>query len=145
MSNACDATVLKNLMLYLKTKSLTSENAFKMGAKDSNDMLMDLFSIFQRYYDQAPETDKQILHSILDLIIVLSQQVRTSLKQAESALDDSKIYIAALESAYKTMDGTFEKSVAEPAKKEAEAKVKEEEERNKPLDDLRKVRPRFYE
>ena len=65
-------------MLTLKTKSLTSENVFKRETKEVDDMFMDLLSIFQRYYDKAPDSDKQILRSIQDLIILLSDQVHTS-------------------------------------------------------------------
>jgi len=63
-------------MLYLKTKSLTSENMFKRETREVDDMFMDLLSVFQRYYDQAPESDKQTLRSMLELIILISEQVR---------------------------------------------------------------------
>jgi hypothetical protein len=143
---ACDSAILKNLMLYLKTKSLTSENLFKQGTKEVDDMFMDLMSVFQRYYDNAPETDKQTLRSMLDLIILVSQQVHSSHRQAESTIGDFKIYITALEGSYKAVDGDFEKSVSQPAEKEADAKAKEEEERSKAIDEYSKrIRPRFYE
>ncbi|MCW3994724.1 MAG: hypothetical protein NWE98_01080 [Candidatus Bathyarchaeota archaeon] len=141
-----DAAVLKNLMLYLKTKSLTSENLFKRETKEVDDMFMDLLSVFQRYYDHAPDSDKQTLRSILDLVILLSEQVHTSHRQAESTIDDFKIYITALEGSYKNVDGDFEKSVAKPAEKEAEERDKEEEERAKAIEEYAKRgRPKFYE
>jgi hypothetical protein len=141
-----DTAILKNLMLTLKTKSLTSENMFKRETKEVDDMFMDLLSVFQRYYDKAPESDKQTLHSMLDLIILLSEQVHTSHHQAENDLGDSKIYISALEGSYKTMDGDFEKSVSQPAEKEAEERDKEEEERAKAIEEYTKRgRPKFYE
>ncbi len=141
-----DTAVLKNLMLTLKTKSLTSENLFKRETKEVDDMFMDLLSVFQRYYDKAPESDKQTLRSMLDLIILLSEQVHTSHHQAESALADSKIYISALEGSYKTMDGDFDKTIAKPAEKEAEERDKEEEERAKAIEEYTKRgRPKFYE
>ena len=115
-------------MLYLKTKSLTSENLFKREIKEVDDMFMDLLSVFQRYYDHAAESGKQTLRSMLDLIILLSEQVHSSHRRAESTIDDFKIYITALEGSYKKVDGDFEKSVAVPAEKEAEEKDKEEEE-----------------
>jgi len=143
---SCDSAVLKNLMLYLKTKSLTSENLYKQSTKEVDDMFMDLLSVFQRYYDHAPEGDKQTLRSMLDLIILVSQQVHTSHRQAESALDDFKIYITALEGTYKNVDNDFEKNVAQPAEREADEKAKEEEERAKALEEYSKrVRPKFYE
>jgi hypothetical protein len=133
-------------MLYLKTKSLTSENMFKRETREVDDMFMDLLSVFQRYYDQAPEGDKQTLRSMLDLIILVSQQVHASHRQAESTIGDFKIYITALEGSYKSVDGEFDKAVAQPAEKEAEAKDKEEEERAKAIEEYSKrVRPRFYE
>ena len=133
-------------MLYLKTKSLTSENLFKRETREVDDMFMDLLSVFQRYYDHAPESDKQTLRSMLDLIILVSQQVHTSHRQAESTIDDFKIYITALEGSYKSVDGEFDKSIAQPAEKEAEAKDKEEEERAKAIEEYsKKVRPKFYE
>ncbi len=133
-------------MLYLKTKSLTSENLYKRSTKEVDDMFMDLLGVFQRYYDQAPESDKQTLRSMLDLIILVSQQVHTSHRQAESTIDDFKIYITALEGSYKSVVGDFEKTIAEPAEKEAEAKAKEEEERAKALEEYSKqARPKFYE
>ena len=133
-------------MLTLKTKSLTSENLFKRETKEVDDMFMDLMSVFQRYYDHAPEGDKQTLRSMLDLIILLSDQVHTSHRQAESALADFKIYITALEGSYKSVDDDFEKSVAQPAQREAEEKDKEEEEREKAIEEYAKrARPRFYE
>lgn len=142
----CDATILKNLMLYLKTKSLTSENLFKRETKEVDDMFMDLLSVFQRYYDQAPESDKQTLRSILDLIILVSEQVHTSHRQAESTIDDFKIYITALEGSYKSVDGDFDKTIAQPAEKEAEERDKEEEERDKAIEEYtKKGRPKFYE
>jgi hypothetical protein len=141
-----DSAVLKNLMLYLKTKSLTSENIYKQSTKEVDDMFMDLLGVFQRYYDTAQEADKQTLRSILDLIILISQQVHTSHRQAESAMDDFKIYITALEGSYKNVDADFEKNVAQPAEREAEEKEKEEEERAKELEEYAKrARPKFYE
>jgi tRNA A37 N6-isopentenylltransferase MiaA len=141
-----DKAVLKNLMLYLKTKSLTSENLYKQSTKEVDDMFMDLMGVFQRYYDSAPEEDKQTLRSMLDLIILISQQVHTSHRQAESAMGDFKIYITALEGSYKNMDADFEKTVSQPAEREAEEKAKEEEERAKEIEEYAKrARPRFYE
>lgn len=133
-------------MLFLKTKSLTSENLFKRETKEVDDMFMDLLSVFQRYYDHAPESDKQTLRSILDLVILLSEQVHSSHRQAEGTIDDFKIYITALEGSYKNVDGEFEKTVAQPAEKEAEEKDKEEEERAKAIEEYSKrARPKFYE
>ena len=133
-------------MLYLKTKSLTSENLFKRSTKEVDDIFMDLMSVFQRYYDHAPEVDKQTLRSMLDLIILVSQQVHTSHRQAESTIGDFKIYITALEGSYKSMDGEFERSIAQPAEKEADEKAKEEEDRAKAIEEYsKKVRPKFYE
>ena len=144
--SSCDSVILKNLMLFLKTKSLTSENMFKRETREVDDMFMDLLSVFQRYYDQAPEAGKQTLRSMQDLIILVSDQVHASHRQAESTISDFKNYVAALEGCYKTVDGDFDKTVAQPAEKEAEDKDKEEEERAKALEEYsRKVRPRFYE
>ena len=109
-------------------------------------MFMDLLSIFQRYYDQAPDADKQTLRSMLDLIILVSEQVHSSHRQAESTMSDFKNYVTALEGCYRTVDGDFDRSVAQPAQKEAENKDKEEEERAKAIEEYSKrVRPRFYE
>lgn len=133
-------------MMFLKTKSLTSENMFKRGTKEVDDMFMDLLSVFQRYYDQAPDSDKQTLRSILDLIILVSEQVHASHRQAESTIGDFKIYVTALEGSYKNVDGDFDKTVAQPAQKEAEEKDKEEEERAKAIEEYTKRgRPKFYE
>ena len=142
----CDTAILKNLMLYLKTKSLTSENLFKRETRDVDDMFMDLLGVFQRYYDHAQDSDKQTLRSMLDLIILLSEQVHSSHRQAENTIDNFKIYITALEGSYKSVDGDFDKTVAQPAEKEAEEKDKEEEERAKALEEYSKrARPKFYE
>ena len=138
--------VLKNLLLYLKTKSLTSENVFKRETREVDEMFMDLLSVFQRYYDTAPEKDKQTLRAMLDLIIIVSEQVHSSHRQAESTIGDFKNYVTALEGTYKSMDGDFEKTVAQPAEKEAEAKDKEEDERARAIEEYsQKVRPKFYE
>ena len=143
---SCDTAILKNLMLYLKTKSLTSENMYKRSTKEVDDMFMDLLSVFQRYYDQAPDSDKQTLRSMLDLIILASEQVHSSHRLAENTIGDFKIYVTALESSYKSVDGDFEKTVSQPAAKEAEAKDKEEEERAKAIEEYSKrARPKFYE
>jgi hypothetical protein len=141
-----DTAILKNLMLTLKTKSLTSENLFKRETKEVDDMFMDLLSVFQRYYDKAPESDRQTLRAMLDLIVLLSDQVHASHHQAEGALADSKIYISALEGSYKNVDSDFEKTVAQPAEKEAEERDKEEDERAKAIEEYTKRgRPKFYE
>lgn len=146
MSSIDNSSVLKNLMLYLKTKSLTSENLYKQSTKEVDDMFMDLMDVFQKYYDQAPEGDKQTLRSMLDLIIMISQQVHTSHRQAESAMGDFKIYITALEGSYKNVDTEFDKNVAQPAEREADEKEKEEEERSKAIEEYtRRARPKFYE
>ena len=143
---ACDTAILKNLMLTLKTKSLTSQNLFKQSTRDVDDMFMDLLSVFQRYYDHAPDVDKQTLRGMLDLIILVSQQVHTSHRQAESTIDDFKIYITALEGSYKYVDSDFDKSVAQPAEKEADEKAKEEEDHAKAIEEYSKrARPKFYE
>jgi len=141
-----NAAILKNLMLTLKTKSLTSENHYKRETREVDNMFIDLLSVFQRYYDHSPESDKQTLRSMLDLIILLSEQVHSSHHQAENAMDDFKIYITALESSYKNMDIEFEKAVAQPAEQEAEEKDKAEEEHTKALEEYSKrARPKFYE
>ena len=133
-------------MLFLKTRSLTSENMFKRETRQVDDMFMDLLGVFQRYYDQAPEADKQTLRSIQDLIILVSEQVHASHGQAESTISDFKNYVTALEGCYKTVDGDFDKTVAQPAEKAAQTRDKEEEERAKALEEYSKrVRPRFYE
>jgi hypothetical protein len=144
--SSSDTSILKNLMIYLKTKSLTSENIFRRESREVDEMFMDLLSVFQRYYDHAPEADKQTLRAILDLIILVSQQVHASHRQAESSISDFKIYVTALEGCYKSMDGDFDKSVAQPAELEAEEKDKEEEERAKAMEEYSKRdRPKFYE
>ena len=144
--SSCDSAILKNLMLLLKTKSLTSENVFKRETKEVDTMFMDLLNIFQRFYDQAAEADKLTVRSIQDLIILVSEKVHSSHRQAESAIADFKNYVIALEGTCKGFDGDFEKSVTQPAEKEAQAKDKEEEARAKVLDEYsQKVRPRFYE
>ena len=141
-----DTAILKNLTLILKTKSLTSENLFKRETRKVDDMFMDLLSVFQRYYDHAQESEKQTLRSMLDLIILLSEQVHTSHRQAESSIADFKNYITALEGSYKNVDGDFDKTVAQPAQKEAEEKDKEEEERDKAIEEYSKrTIPKFYE
>lgn len=119
---------------------------FKRESREVDDMFMDLLGVFQRYYDHAPEADKQTLRSMLDLIILVSEQVHFSHRQAESTIGDFKNYITALEGSYKSVDGDFDKSVAQPAEREAEAKDKEEEERNKAIEEYcKRVRPRFCE
>lgn len=146
LSHTDSAGLLKNLMLTLKTKSLTSENLFKRETKEVDDMFMDLLSVFQRFYDHAAEGDKQTLRAMLDLVILLSEQVHTSHRQAESALADFKTYITALEGSYKNVDEEFEKAVAQPAEEEAKEKDKEEEERAKAIEEYSKrARPKFYE
>jgi len=133
-------------MLILKTKSLVSENLFKRETREVDDMFMDLLSVFQGYYDHAQDSEKQTLRSMLDLIILLSEQVHSSHRQAESSIDDFKIYITALEGSYKSVDGDFDKTVAQPAEKEAQEKDKEEEERDKTIEEYSKrARPKFYE
>jgi len=119
---------------------------FKRETKEVDDMFMDLLSVFQHYYDHAAEGDKQTLRSMLDLIILLSEQVHNSHRQAESSIDDFKIYITALEGSYKNVDGDFDKSVTQPAEREAEEKDKEEDERAKAIEEYTKRgRPKFYE
>ncbi len=146
LSSIDNSSVLKNLMLYLKTKSLTSENLYKQSTKEVDDMFMDLMGVFQRYYDTAPDADKQTLRSMLDLIILISQQVHTSHRQAESAMGDFKNYITALEGSYKNVDADFDKNVTQPAEREADEKEKEEEERTKAIEEYTKRgRPKFYE
>jgi hypothetical protein len=72
--------------------------------------------------------------------------VHASHRQAESTIGDFKIYVTALEGSYKNMDGDFDKSVAQPAEKEAQIKDKEEEERAKAMEEYSKrARPKFYE
>ena len=133
-------------MLILKTKSLTSENLFKRETREVEDMFLDLLSVFQGYYDHAKDSDKQVLRSMQDLIILLSEQVHSSNRQAESAIADFKNYITALEGSYKKIDVDFEKTIAQPAEKEAEEKDKEEEERDKAIEEFSKrARPKFYE
>lgn len=133
-------------MLILKTKSLTSENLFKRETREVEDMFLDLLSIFQGYYDHSKDSDKQVLRSMQDLIILLSDQVHSSNRQAESAIADFKNYITALEGSYKKIDVDFEKTISQPAEKEAEEKDREEEERDKAIEEFSKrARPKFYE
>jgi len=133
-------------MLYLKTKSLTSENIFKRETKRVDEMFIDLLAVFQAYYDKAPESDKLILRSMLDLMIIVSEQVHSSHRQAESTMSDFRNYVAALEGCYRSIDGDFDKAVSQPAQEQAEAKDREEEERSKAMEEYTKRgRPKFYE
>jgi hypothetical protein len=133
-------------MLILKTKSLTSENLFKRETREVEEMFLDLLNVFQGYYDHAKDSDKQVLRSMQDLIILLSEQVHSSNRQAENAITDFKNYITALEGSYKKVDDDFDKTVAQPAEKEAEEKDREEEERDKTIEEFSKrARPKFYE
>ncbi len=133
-------------MVLLKTKSLMSENFLRRETREVDEMFMDLLSVFQRFYDQAAEADKLTLRSIQDLIILVSEQVHSSHRQTESTIGDFKNYVTALEGACRGFDGDFEKSVTQPAEKEAQAKDEEEEVRSKALDEYsQKIRPRFYE
>jgi hypothetical protein len=133
-------------MLIFKTKSLTSENFFKTRNQRSRRYVLDLLSVFQRFYDHAPDSEKQTLRNLLDLIIILSDQVHASHRQAESSIDYFKIYIKALERSYKSVDDDFDKTVAQPAEREAEEKDQEEEERAKGIEEYSKhERPKFYE
>jgi hypothetical protein len=109
-------------------------------------MFMDLLSVFQGFYDHTPDSEKQALRSMLDLIILLSEQVRTSHRQAESSIGDFKVYITALEGSYKNVYGDFDKTVAQPAEREAEEQDREEKERDQALEEYTKrARPKFYE
>jgi hypothetical protein len=82
----------------------------------------------------------------LDLNIVLSEQVHSSHRQAESTISDFKIYITATEDSYKNVDGDFDKTVAQSTDKEAKRNDKEEEERTKAIEeDGKRARPKFYE
>ena len=133
-------------MLILKTKSLVSENLFKRETREVDDMFMDLLNVFQGYYDHAQDSEKQMLRSIMDLIVLLSEQVHSEHRQAESTISDFKTYITALEGSYKNVDGDFDKTVSQPAEKEAEELDKEEEERAKAMEEYSKrARPKFYE
>jgi hypothetical protein len=132
-------------MLILKTKSLTSENLFKRETREVDDMFMNLLTVFQVFYDHAPDSEKQTLRRMLDLILLLSEQVHTSHRQAESSIGDFKVYITALEGSYKNVDGDFDKTVAQPAEREAEEKDGEEEERPSPRGIHKRARPKFYE
>jgi len=141
-----DSAILKNLMLILKTKALTSKNLFKRETREGDYMFNDLLSLFQWYYDHAQESEKQTLRSTMDLIVLLSEQVHTSHRQAESSIDDFKTYITTLEGCYKNMDGDFDKSVTQPAEKEAQERDQEEEERDRSLRGIyQKGYPKFYE
>lgn len=119
-------------MLILKTKSLTSENPFKRETREVDDMFMDLLSVFQWYYDHAQNSEKQTLRSMLDLIILLSEQVHTSHRQAESSIDDFKIYITALEFPTRTLTGTLTKQWRNQHKKKLKKKIERKKKETKP-------------
>jgi hypothetical protein len=119
---------------------------FKRESREVDEMFMDLLGVFQRYYDTAPEADKQTLRAMLDLIILLSDQVHSSHRQAESTIGDFKNYMTALEGCYKAIDAEFEKTVSEPEERKTEERDKEEEERAKTIEEYAKrARPKFYE
>jgi hypothetical protein len=72
--------------------------------------------------------------------------VHNSHRQAENTIDDFKIYITALEGSYRSVDGDFDKTIAQPAEEKAEERDKEEEERAKAIEEYSKrARPKFYE
>ena len=108
-------------MLILKNKSLTSENLFKRETREVYDMSMDLLLCFNDTIINHL-IEKQTLRSMLDLIILKSDQVHASHRQAESSIDDFRIYIKALEWSHKSVDGNFDKTVAQPAEREADEK-----------------------
>jgi len=87
-------------------------------------MFMDLLSVFQRNYDHAQESEKQTLRSILDPIILLSEQVHASHRQAESPIADFKNYITALEGSYKNAEGNSIKQFFNQHKKKLKRMIK---------------------
>jgi len=120
---------LKNLLIKLKAKSLESENRYTESSKDLGQFIGEIYSKVRDLLQKHPEDEN--LKDFQTIWISLSALMGLHAKQVASTVEDLKLYIEALEDSYRQLDDTFEKAVYEPARKQAEAKIKEQEELNK--------------
>ena len=86
--------------------------------------------------EEYPQDDT--MKGFQNTILMNTLMVGLHQKEAKAAIEDLKLYIEALEEAYKQLDKTFEKTIFEPAKKEAEIMIKEQKELG------RRTKPKFY-
>ncbi len=117
---------LKNLLVKLKAKSIESENRYVKNTMELNSLFTQMFGTVKERLNQNPEDERA--KTTDDFLHFLYSTVGVHIRETISTIEDFKLYIESLEEAYKQLDDTFERAVYEPARKQAEAKIKEQEE-----------------
>jgi len=136
MAEPPERKVLKNLLVKLKAKSIASQNAFEKSYEDLGKTLMEFYNATKKFADQNPNDESA--KDMKTLLVSITTLIGFHNKEATIAIEDLKLYVDALEDSYKELDETFEKAVYEPARRQAEAMIKEQEELSK------KTKPEFY-
>jgi len=125
-----ERAILRSVLMELKAKTLASEKSLLVESAGFIDRFVEFMHLVEQQSKVKSESSEMLkklgslLDTIFSLLLLFSRNLLVTLK-------DYEIYIKALESSFKEYDDTFEKQVYEPARKQAEAMIKEQEELSK--------------
>ena len=135
MTEPPERIALRKLLVRLKAKSIASESAWKESWKSLAGFILGILGIIGKY---ASESKDLGLREAYNRFLIVSSFIDSHHKQSAATIDNLLLYIESLEDAYEQLDETFEKAVYEPARKQADAEIKEQNEMSL------KTKPKFY-
>lgn len=128
MSELPERKVLKDILLRLKTKTITSEERHKKLASSVSDTFEGYVgNAWNIAKDKNKEFDRKGTVAIFRL---MSEQLGLLIRDSDGLSEDMKLYIEALENYCAELDKTLWTAI-EQAKQQAEGQIKQQEERIK--------------
>ena len=121
MSELPERKVLKEILLKLKTKTITSQERYNLAAKEVNSIFKGVSERAIKRGGPLPPKEELILLTTLD------DAVKMFIINTYGVLEDIRLYIEALEHYCAELDKTLWDAI-EQAKKEAEEQIKKQEE-----------------
>jgi hypothetical protein len=134
MSELPERKVLKNLLVDLKSRTLSSEDEFK---NKQSDFLNGLAEMVAKLKDLGDKHQVEGANSFILLISIIASSFNQLAETVRRSHDDMRLYIKALEQYSVELDKTLTE-IFEQAKKQAEEQIEQEEALRK------RTSPNFY-
>jgi hypothetical protein len=137
MTELPEKKVLKDLLIKLKARTLSSEESFQKTQADSFTSLKDILLKLIELNKDATGRDKEIAKGFLTLVSLIGSDFKGISESAQRYHQDLKLYLETLEQYSTDLDKTLSQ-IFEEARKQGEEQIKEQEELRK------RTSPDFY-
>ena len=125
MSEMPERKVLKNILLKLKKKTITSEDRHRQFSSS----IRSAFKVYTKETLKIAKDWKRTIDKkgLAGIFAVAEEEVKSLIRNADGVIEDMKLYIEALENYCAELDKTLWEAI-EQAKKEAEEQIKQQKE-----------------